>query len=403
MIQRNLADIVEALQKGNRKLFIGLNWWWSPGHMTVEIDFISRMLILDEPLRNSRPLLILAPTEATTFAAKALIHSNLNVEIILTNHAFQIQREIALFYPELVIRAGYWDFRSRPNLKPNHENNLSFLFCEQYDEMLEFQRSMNLTYKKTSSISIFKNYVEEQLKKQPEKNSFLNFLNEVPYVSFQIKGYKPDDKIWNGAAMHVKPEIFEKTLSYIRDQGYRIILSGREDCPDLFKKYGAYDYPKSEFCSYENDFLLAANAKKSITQASGLAHIYDFLKVDMLSVGRWRIWPLYSNTSTLLPMRIKDSLSNTILSFGEQIRAVENIYRPQADVFVLQDRYTALELDSDYIFESFKELISPTENLIQKKEIVRERARNDDEYGLWKLSGNYLPSCTNDFYKDYIN
>jgi hypothetical protein len=402
MIQRNLANIVESLQKSNRKLFIGLNWWWSPGHMTVEPDFISRLMIMDETLRNSRPLLIMAPTEATKFAAKALIHSKINIEIILTEHAFQIQREIALFFPELVIRAGFWDFRSRQDMKPNHENNLSFLFCDDYNSLVNFQHSVLLAHHKTSSFSIFKNYVQESLQLETGKTSFLDFLNEKPYVVVQMKAYKPEDRVWNGSAVRLMPELFEKTLSFINDHGLRIILCGREDCPDEFKKYGVFDYPKSEFCSYENDFLLALNAFKSLTLASGLAHIYDFLKIDMLSVGRWKPWPLYSNTTTLLPNLITDSVSNRVLTFGEQMLAVENIISPQADVFVRQNRYSSCTIEADFIFDSFKELMQPNEASLIRKEIIRSAARNDDLTGMWKVSGNYMPSCINKYCENYI-
>ncbi len=382
---------------------MGMIWYQSPGHMLSETDLICRKVFLDQELNSSRPIVMFHPTEQGILAGNVIKNSGLNIEVIITEYAFQYQREISVFYPELVIQGGFWDFSVQTSEKPNHEHNLYFLQVGNYDQVFEFQRKYFESVSKTRSFNVYKKYYEEILCNLESKKDFFGFLDEKPYITIQNKYTNPSLGVWNGGAETIPIETFDEVLSYATDMGFRIIQSGREEFPELYKKFNVYDYPRSKFCTFENDFILAGKAKAGIVMASGMGFIYDFLGTEMLNVGFWTPQPFHYANSTLLPARIISKSSQRILSFKEQCLAVKERFSPQAYVFkMMEDVYYPEPLKSDLIKESFEEIIMPNPQSKINKEIIRMRARNEDTQGFWSASSCFLPGCINEFYENYL-
>lgn len=400
-IQKNLRNVVDVLKAEDRKLFQGLIFFQSPGHMISEFDAIARIVNQDEKYRQLPPLVSFAETEQTRLIAKILDYAKLPISALKTPYAFQIQREIALFYPELTIRCASWDFRAKEGRKPNHEDNLYFLHVDEKGEYHTWAKIWIELCRDTLSLNVWRQYYEEVMLREATNQEFIDFLEEKPYFCIQSK-YSNNPSVWNGSAQRVDPQDFDLTLQYIKDLGLRIILLGREDLPPGFDKYDVYHYPSSKYCSFESDFLLAGKAKAALISASGVGHLYDVLRTPTVSVNHWFPDPMrYANYRTL-PARLMDTSENRVLNFREQMAAYDKIVLPQASVFVNQNRYKALRTAPEMVREAVKELLEPTVEDELKSEINRLKAGQNDPTGLWGKTDARLPACISSFYEGYL-
>jgi putative glycosyltransferase (TIGR04372 family) len=402
-IQRNLADIVDTLQASARKLFQGMLFYLSPGQTLVENDTISRITKSNPHFTDFPPLVFHGPTEHCNLIAAAMRHSNVPVQIIQTPYAFQIQREISLFYPELTLRCASWDFRQTVGKRPNHEDNLNFLFVDEPDAYCNWERERLEISRDNLSLNIWKKYFDEVLLAEEENKKFIDFLSEKPYFAIQVK-YDPEynANIWNGSAQPIMNEDYIPLLTYLRDKGLRIIQLGREPLPEIFQQYGVIHYPSTPYCSFKNDFLLAGLAEGAMIVSSGIGHLYDFLRVPTVSINHWHINSMTYSNFRILPARLLDTQTNTILNFREQMNAYKNIVKPQAHVFSLQNRYTALRNPPEMIRDSVVELLEPSFERVTRSDIIRLKAAAQDPLKLWGITDARLSICIEDYYPGYL-
>lgn len=160
----------------------------------------------------------------------------------------------------------------------------------------------------------------------------------------------------NATARRTDAETYVPTLEFLRDEGFEMLLVGREDLPDSFRKLGVIDYPKSRLTCYENDLRLFSNAAFAVTAGSGIALLADIWEVPLVYTNYWHLsMCLFSKNCILLPSLVDDPTGHP-LTFTEQIDLYMNRLDFGPEVF--PDGYTVRNATADEILSASQEALA---------------------------------------------
>jgi len=382
MIDRFIANLV-----GSNRLIAGnIFFFHSPGHILPEIDYLMRQIRINPNIANRRPVVFLQPTPICSFVAELL--KKLSISFVLDENAFHLGREIQLFYPQLVLATGIAHFRiamppeQRRKIATSSPAHLAWaLTCEglnqQWCDIFKAWRGTEGYFP-----------LREALDQIPGDPKFISLLKRKKYVVLQRKA-----QVVNGTVRILDDAFFEPTLAFLKDFGYEIILAGREPVLDVYKKYGVFDYPSSQFVSPKNDFYLFRNADFGIISPSGAGYFCDTLGIPHCQYAPWTLQPNPSPRTIMVPTQLRDRTSGNVLTFSEHIHAfIQNYDEVIGPAYFNQAKFEDLPPTGDDLVNGVKELLSYKTCSTDAERNDADRIRTLDASGMWKCTQSRIAS-----------
>jgi putative glycosyltransferase (TIGR04372 family) len=240
--------------------------------------------------------------------------------------------------------------------------------------------------------------LRDALGKIPCDPKFQELLHKKKYAVLQRK-----NAVINGTTRILTDEYYRPTLEMLRDNGYSIILAGREPMLDVFKKYDVLDYPSSKFVSARNDFHLFSNASLGVVSPSGASFFCDTLGVPACQYAPWNLLPQPSEKTITVPTRLKKRNASQILTFTQQIRAFLETYdEARGPGLFSADALEDIQPDPEDIRAGVQEVLD--ENL-RTSQVARDHAskiRSLDKGAIWESNGSILSSTFLTNHPEYL-
>ncbi|MGE3622613.1 MAG: TIGR04372 family glycosyltransferase [Bdellovibrionales bacterium] len=140
--------------------------------------------------------------------------------------------------------------------------------------------------------------------------------------------------VGNATARPTAPHTYLPAIRWLQDQGYKVVMIGREKMPPEFAALDVLDYANSALACYRFDLELVAYAAIVITAGSGIAMMPDCMDVPLVYLNSWHIgMPLTSERCIMVPTLVAERVSGRLLAVAEQ-----------------RDLYWALEDKGDEVF-----------------------------------------------------
>jgi putative glycosyltransferase (TIGR04372 family) len=314
-----LSQFIENIRKANRLIAGGMFFFESPGHMLSESDYLLR-LISHYPLIKARsPVVILPPSPMSTMMGELLKLNN--VQVLMDPNAIGILREIQLFHPDLILEIGQAHCKL---VVPDKQNRgcgdlypLNLCWALRSDEfigqLIKWHEAWNATRGQLPlRDAVIKMSIEPELRKRLEANK---------YAVVQIKA-----QTGNGTARILSGELYRPAFELLKDEGYSIILGGREPMPEEFKRFDVFDYPRSKFVNPKNDFFLFSRASVGLVSPSGAGLFCDTLGIPCCQIGSWTLLPHPSEKTLMVPSRLRERSTAKILTFSQQATSFRQVY-----------------------------------------------------------------------------
>lgn len=188
----------------------------------------------------------------------------------------------------------------------------------------------------------------------------------------------------NATAAGTDPKTYVPAISYLFEQGYRVVLVGREDLPPEFEGLPIINYSRSGMTSYENDLRLFSNADFVLTAGSGISMLADVLHIPAVYANYWHLnMCMFSPNCILLPT-IVDRLDGSPLSFVEQINLYMGLPDSGSEVFP-EEEYRARNCTGEELLAAVKESLRVSIDKPQRTE-NQERFSNLDPQGMMGAS-----------------
>lgn len=377
-----ITKLVENVRKAGGRVIGGMFFHASPGHMLSETDNLLRLARTHPELRRHPPIVFLQPTDMAKVAAEILAAHR--IQTVLDNQAMGLLREIQLFHPDVVFDVGQAHWKLVLEDKASHPIGdlfpLNFGWALRPDEFTAQHVRLLQAWKATSG----QHPIREGFARLKGDPALLDRLHENKYVVLQIKAVTG-----NGTIRLLSGEAYKPALGYLRDNGYSIILGGREPMLEEFRAFDVWDYPRSTFVSPRNDFFLIGNAAAGVFTPSGAGYFCDTLGVPYCQIGNWTLMPQPGFATQHLPCRLRERSSGRILGFRDQARAfVEGYDRLIGPARFDSARFEDLQPDGSQILAAVRDVLHPPPPSDQDEEV-----RRLDPIGMWKAAcGRFAPS-----------
>lgn len=396
-----IRDFVKTVRQSHRLVAGGMFFFESPGHMLSEIDYLLR-LVDQYPLIRARMPIVMLPPVPMALMLKELIEAREapGVQVFIEKEAAAVLREIQLFHPDLVLDIGmaHWKLtvgdkshRGVGDLYP-----LNFGWAQRRDEfimqMIRMHEAWNVTRGRLP--------LREGLARLAPDPEFGALLDGRKYAVIQIKA-----RIGNGTVRLLPGNVYAPALARLKDEGYALILAGREPMLEEFKRFDVYDYPRSKFVSPRHDFFLFGRAGLGLVSPSGAGLFCDTLGVPCCQIGSWTLIPHPSEKTVAVPTRLRPRTPGAkILTFAQQAAALHSTYdEVMGPACFDAKKFEDLPPAPEDIAAGVAETLHPEH---VPGEVLRSHAqalRRIDPLGMWKATASRMASTFLGKYPDYLN
>ena len=378
-----ISEFVDEIRRKNGLVAGGMFFFDSPGHMLSESDYLLRKIKIDPQLKRRHVTVILPLAKFSKVVGEILNNSGFHV--VWHENAKILLREIQLFHPDLIIDVGQASWKLvLHNDSPHKIGNLdrhalawglnADEFINQYINLLKAWSQTENWY--PLKIGLEKQKPERSFLSRFNNTRFLSLLKKNKYAVLQIK-----NKTGNGTLRLFDGEVYKQALGYLRDNGYTIILGGREPMLDEFRAFGVIDYPRSLFASPRNDFHLFANADVALVSPSGAAFFADVLSIKSCQIGNWTLMPQPSSQTVHVPCRLRNIKSGELLTFAQQASAFVAGYDPLIGPAAFdRNSYEPVLPTAEEILKGLDEAVKISAAPIS---LYQNRIQDIDPVGLW--------------------
>lgn len=217
-------------------------------------------------------------------------------------------------------------------------------------------------------------------------------------------GYSPSDDQTH-SYRNASISNFTLAVRYIHDLGGIVIRMGDSSMQKIEGNSLIIDYANSEFCSPENDLILASNCRFFLGNSSGLLVVAEAqgipcVGVNLAPAGAAKFW---GPNDISVPKVYRRSVDNSIVSFQEVFDSSLADYRFTSE-FEKSGVYLQ-ESSPDEILEACREMMARfqgdrernTDNFLQNRFNQLFTEKNYSYYSQTKFSAYFL-----DKYKDYF-
>jgi putative glycosyltransferase (TIGR04372 family) len=392
-----ISQFVDSLRKGNRLLVGGMFFFDSPGHMLSETDYLLR-LIRHDPAIKARSPVVLMPSSPMTLVIAEVLKAN-GVNVVIDQNAPGILREIQLFHPDLILDVGMAHWKLVVADKTNR--GLGNLYPLQFGWALRRDEFITQTVKLHESWNATRGQLplREGLARIPIDPEFTALLSDRKYVVLQIKA-----RVGNGTAKLLTGDAYVPTLEMLKDQGYTIILGGREPMLDEFKRFGTYDYPRSKFVCPKNDFFLFSKAALGIVSPSGAGLFCDTLGIPCCQVGSWTLIPHPSEKTLMVPSRLKELKTANLLTFSQQAISLRTTYDEVLGPACFDPKlFENIPPAADEIAGGVREVLGRDPTAAAAAPAHADAIKRLDPLGMWKAAASRMSSTFLERHPEFLN
>lgn len=318
----SLQDLLEFLKGTCSRLPV--NMFQATGHVIAETENLLRMRHLGE-IRQDSPILLILPQ--TDFArAIGRIYGARIGTVVVSDRWHAMAREVALHYPELTVDVGVSHLKTRV---PPEQTSRIIPFGDQFWHMLPHSRAIELTV--------------QLYRRRAQSRTYRPLWHDVPlpdalaerigrtekYALIHLK----TDTI-NATAQATDPATYLDTLAYLQDNGYRLVMAGRERMPDEFRRFDIYNYAGDPLASFENDLILFRHARFALLAGSGISYLAEIFDIPFVYANYWHLcFPPFARRAVALPTVLQDRKTGGAMPFDKH--------------------YTLLSLFNDFTFWNF--------------------------------------------------
>ena len=388
-----LSNFIANLRKANCLVAGGMFFYISPGHMLLETDLLLRQVRSHPVFLTHTAVVILPPTDMALMLVEILKRHG--VQTIIDANAGTILREIQLFYPELVFDIGqaHWKL-VLPDKSPRVIGDLfplNFGWALRSEEFMAQTIRVHEAWRATAGQCPLR----EALDQIPGDPAFIARLKVQKYAVIQIKSVTG-----NGTARLFPGEVYKPSLEFLRDNGYAIVLGGREPMPEVFHEFDVWDYPRSSFACPKNDFYLFAHAAVGLVSPSGAGLFCDTLGTPCCQIGSWTLIPHPSEKTIVVPSRLKVRASGALLSFTQQAAGLVEGYDPVLGPAPFNSAfYEDVPPDAEDIERGLREALRP---FPQPEHPAQATIRSLDPVGMWRIAASRFSPAFLNRYSEFI-
>ena len=302
-------DLAKKIISTNGKLIINV----SPdavGHALAETDNFLRMKLTGE-YDKDRPSYFYN----FDFGDRLLTMQRLFGDLIFDTwdvgpHGCFLGTVVANAYPDLIVDVGISSFKvAMPRgeepfaWEPNGFYRTSYF----YDSTLMYHKR----FAATSDVYPF----IDKIQCSDEIEDFIGAKGgKVSAVQFK-------DVSSAGIAFPLPAEHYIPALSFLMDNGYTIVLVGREAMPREWERFGVVNYAGSRLATFENDFRLMKRATVGIVGASGIQLFLELLDKPFIQINtKMPAMPPWGRKSICAPSLYRFNGDGGIPSFLEHLQ-----------------------------------------------------------------------------------
>lgn len=341
------------------------------GHNTVELDYFLRLLRSGR-IPSKRYVLLRRPSPFHDdtlvlyrrhfwFASNSVFLSNFLAPVIAR-------------YEDLRLNVGLsrlrWQLRNDGSWTPPPAGQ-SFLYqIDKAENRAEWMRYYKLR-RETRTITPLK----DELTIEPALLAFLGARADrlaLVHVKYHVA---------NATARPTDPQTYLPAIRWLQDQGYKVVMIGREGMPKEFAALGVLDYANSSLACYRFDLELVAHAAIVITAGSGIAMMPDCMDVPLVYLNSWHIgMPMASARCVMVPTMMMGRASGRLLSFAEQCDLYWTLEDKGAEIFPTRN-YEPRDATGDEVLEAVKESLAadPDDELTPRQNGYRRLTLKDGE------------------------
>jgi putative glycosyltransferase (TIGR04372 family) len=374
-ISRLLTIYGKHLEK--KKIFISVNneWNFSIGHVCGEINTATRMQKVTKKYYNSQ-IWFLTSRKDILKDSKEIFISN-NFKILFGGFKRILLTFVAIKYPTIAIDASIGDedyiFGNKtltPQVPLYDKPKKRAQLLSQSENFYPFKEKLNF-------------YEVEK------KNLFKQLKLFGDYIVIQIK-----TNSGNGTFEVADPSLYIDTIKYFQKKNYKVVLAGREKCPNEFLENNVVNYSESKYATSLNDFILVGNSKLVIGSASGFCMLPECLDIPVLVINSHHNIQYFGRRTIVLPTL----LSRKSAKFNAKIQHYYLCkFGADCGKNIFEDLFILHMPTSKEILEAAKELESMVHENIPPYSEIQKKIRDNRNCplladGLSRISNYYLLS-----------
>ena len=342
------SKLAHALLRRLRVVFV-VNVSTGMGHNTVELDRFLRLKKHGKLDAHARYVLVRLPDQFTIQTAELYGHhfAFVSTRALLGN----LCAPLTARYPDIRLDCGLsrlkWQLRPDGAYDPPPPGQ-SFLYqttkAENHKAWLAYYRLRDETRDLHP--------LRDGLSPDRELLAFLGGSTER-IALFHLKFH-----VVNATAAPSEPASYLPAMRWLKSQGYRLVMIGREQMPAEFEGLSVLNYAESSLTSYRHDLQLVALADLVVTAGSGIALMPDCMGRPLVYLDSWHLgMPMASERCVMVPALMKERATGRLLTFSEQM-SIYLAMEDQGDEVFPSEHYEARNAAPDEVLEAVREALT---------------------------------------------
>lgn len=208
------------------------------------------------------------------------------------------------------------------HLDPNtthYKKNISSDFVNAYADLrktLNYRLDVFVDWIRLHNQDKFVNHLQNVKELTEKLKSRLDIKGPYVVINIAAKKYY-GDPLLNRREIH-NPDRYNCIVDWLIENGYTVLLQGREEQPILPNRKGLVDYAHSNICSVENDLALYSGAAFCISSKSGPENFSTLCNVPLLGLEYVEFSSMSANPRfRFYPKHLLRKSTGKFLSFDE--------------------------------------------------------------------------------------
>ena len=367
-------DLVDFLEKTGLRLPV--NMFQATGHVIAETENFLRMRHLGE-IGPDRPSLLILPQTDFARAIGRLYGFRIGT-VVVSDQWHALAREVALYYPQLTVDVGVSHLKT---WVPPEQPSRIIPFGDQFRHMLPHSRAIELTV--------------QLYRRRAQSRTYRPLWHDVPLPGALAERIGRTEKYAlihlktdtvNATAQATDPTTYLDALAYLQDNGYRLVMAGRERMPDAFRRFDIYNYAGDPLASFENDLILFRHARFALLAGSGISYLAEIFDIPFVYANYWHLcFPPFARRAVALPTVLQERKTGGTLPFDNHY-ALLSLFTDFTFWNFPHDVLTARPAAADEILAATQEALSLSHDEIPPPTPLQQRLNAMDPVGCARIS-----------------
>ena len=316
------------------------------GHIVSDVDNFLRLKKIGKITSNSRYIFIRRRCDALS---KGFIEVYKKHFFFASNSTliYNMLLPILMAYPELTIDCGL------SRIKTLTDAGKEYFYLNknswQISKGLGYEQWINY-YKLRASTESYAPLLDGNWESRSLDKFLGSNFQKQKYALIHIK-----TRALNATSEITNIETYIPALEYLLEQGYTLVLIGREQAPQKFLNLGVKNYANSGIQSFRNDLCLIMKSSVCLISGSGMAWLPDVMNKPIVYLNSWHIFnPPYRGI--YVPSLVKRN-SGSCLKFLDQYKLYMDM-EDHGDESFPYANYIPRNATADEVFEAVKESVN---------------------------------------------